>query len=161
MRCKEIIYFRIILRLHSTGQRGNFRQGFVRCAGPQHIEASPLGDMRRADFHGFSFLALVQEEFDQMGPGPLGARITKMDIIEGPFVVSAEFKHGAARTPAGVVGIERAGHLALACGILQQTRITEYVAQGEVGVRTVRTPANKVFGLLIAIAELAAFDASL
>ena len=84
-----------------------------------------------------------------------------MDIIEGPFVVSAEFKHGAARTPAGVVGIERAGHLALACGILQQTRITEYVAQGEVGVRTVRTPANKVFGLLIAIAELAAFDASL
>ncbi len=105
VRCKVIIYFRIVLRLHSAGQRDNFRQGPVRRAGLQHIDASPLGHMRRAHFHRFSFLALVHEGFDQLGPEPLGARITKMDIIQGPFVVSAELKHTAAGPPAGVVGI--------------------------------------------------------
>ena len=69
-------------------------------AGPQHIEAFPLGDMRWADFHRFSFPALAQEEFDQMGSSPLGAGIAKMDVIEGPFVVAAEFKHGARRMAA-------------------------------------------------------------
>src|SRR6266404_9591806 len=92
---------------------------------------------------------------------PLGVGVSQMKKVQGAVVVSQLFKYSCTRPPAGVVRIKRSGHVALCCSILQQARITEHIAQGEMNVRTVRTPVDKVRRFLIGLDEAASFDANL